>query len=109
MILTTAHIVLLAFGFGLIAGSLTAYFVMRWSLKKNIKSFSRTVHVIKSQKDSKDNDHHYRKENLVLLADKLRQIETNLKRIRDKELNNHISGLNNLLNDIGISKIESED
>ncbi|MFC1556287.1 hypothetical protein ACFL67_04305 [candidate division KSB1 bacterium] len=105
MTLTTAHILLIAFGFGLLIGCLVSYFIIRNTLHKNMRSLARAVRVLHDRRDEKEREDHSRKESLVILADKLKRLETNLKQVRVKEYKKHISELNKLLNDAGIAEI----
>ncbi|MFC1556861.1 hypothetical protein ACFL6I_03235 [candidate division KSB1 bacterium] len=104
--MNTIHIVLLAFGFGLLLGCFLAYIVMRRSLRQSMKSFSEVVGVMSSQRAEKEQEYQARKDNLLLLAHKLKQIESNIQKLRRKEYNEYIADLNELFNSIGISEIE---
>lgn len=105
---TTLQFIFLSFGIGLLIGGLTSYYVMRRSLNRNIKSITDHFKVISTQKVIKEEKSDSRRENLLLLADKLRQIENNIQKIRDKELNGYIEDLNRLLEQTGIGQIENK-
>jgi len=105
---TTIQFIFLSFGIGLLIGGLTSYYVMRRSLNRNIKSITDHFKVISTQKEIKEEKSDSRRENLLLLADKLRQIENNIQKIREKELNGYIEDLNRLLDQTGIAQIENK-
>ena len=99
---------LLAFSIGFLSGSLMSYFFLRRTINKNIKSISQRIHALYSEKERKAKESESRRENLLLLADKLRQIENNIQKIREKEYNSFINNLNQLLNQTGIAKINDK-
>jgi len=105
---TTFQFIILSFGIGLLIGGLTSYYVMRRSLNRNIKSITDHFNVITTQKVKKEEKVDSRRENLLLLADKLRQIENNIQKIRDRELNGYIDDLNQLLDQTGIAQIDKK-
>ncbi len=105
MTLTTAHILLIAFGFGLLVGCLVSYFIIRNTLHKNMRSLAHAVRVLHDRRDEKEREDLSKKESLLVLADKLKQLETNLKQVRAKEFGKYISKLNKLLNESGIAEI----
>lgn len=105
---TTLQFIFLSFGIGLLIGGLTSYYVMRRSLNRNIKSITDHFKVISTRKEIKEEKSDSRRENLLLLADKLRQIENNIQKIRDRELNGYIEDLNRLLEQTGIGQIENK-
>lgn len=105
----TIQFIILAFGIGLLIGGLTSYYFMRRSLNKNIKSINDHFKDLTSQKDTKDDTKESRRENLLLLADKLKQIENNIQKIRRRELDNYINDLNQILDQTGITQIDNND
>lgn len=105
---TMFQFIFLSFGIGLLIGGLTSYYVMRRSLNRNIKSITDHFKVISTQKEIKEEKSDSRRENLLLLADKLRLIENNIQKIRDRELNGYIEDLNRLLDQTGIAQIEKK-
>jgi len=102
-------ILLLVFGTGMLIGCLIAYVLVRRSINQNMKSLSQIINVIGKHKAVKEQDGEIRKENLLLLANKLKNIESNIQKIRQKEYGNYIVGLNRLLNSIGIAEIKRDD
>ena len=108
MTLTTLNLTLIAFGFGILLGCLVSYFIMRRTIYRNMKSLTNVVNMLSSQKAVKEQEYQARKESLLLLAHKLKQIESNIHKLRRKEYDKHINGLNRLLDSIGISKVNED-
>ena len=104
----TVQMLLLLFGIGLLLGSLVSYFIMRRVLEKNIESLSRNLKILNSRNVIKSGQNQDRREDLILLADKLKQIENNLQKIRQKEFSSYIDNLNRLLGETGITQITSK-
>ena len=109
MNLITLQFILLAFAIGLLFGSLIAYYIMRRSIKKNIKSISENIRILTAQRETKEQEIDLKKENLLLLADKLKQIENNIQTIRRREYKIYINSLNRLLDQTGIAQIDKSD
>lgn len=109
MTMTTVQFLLVAFGLGLMCGSIISYTFTRRLIKRNMKSLSEMVTVLNSRKAEKEQEYQARKDSLLLLANKLKHIETNMKNTRRKEYHKHISGLNRILDDIGIAPINSDE
>ena len=105
---TTYQFIFLSFGIGLLIGGLTSYYVMRRSLNRNIKSITDHFNIITTHKEIKEGKVDTRRENLLLLADKLRQIENNIQKIRTRELDGYIDDLNRLLDQTGIGQIDKK-
>ena len=104
----TVQIIILSFGIGLMLGTLLSYFFMRRVINKKIKSLSFHITQLKAHKDYTALKIETRKENLLLLADKLRKIENSLEKLRQKEYDTYITSLNLLLDQKGISRIEDK-
>jgi len=104
----TIQLILLAFVVGLILGTMLSYIFMRRIINKNIKSLSRHITQLQAHNNHVALKIDARRENLLLLVDKLRQIENNLGKIRQKEFNAYISNLNLLLDEKGISRIDDK-
>ena len=104
----SVQMLLLLFGIGLLLGSLVSYFIIRRVLQKSIKSLSRHLKILNSRNVIKSGENQNRREDLILLAEKLEQIENNLQRIRQKEFSTYIDNLNRLLDETGITQITSK-
>lgn len=104
----TIQFTLLAFGIGLMLGALVSYFFMRQVINKNIEPLSRHIIQLKAHNKHTIQKIDERRENLVLLANKLRQIEKNLQKIRRKEFDTYLDNLNALLSQKGITCIDDQ-
>lgn len=102
-------IIVLAFTSGISVGCIAAYVLMRRAIKQNMKSLSKIVNDLNKHRKVKEKDFEARKDNILLLTNKLKQIESNIHKIRSKDYNEHISGLNKLLGEIGIGRISQND
>ncbi|MFC1513696.1 hypothetical protein ACFL5P_01680 [candidate division KSB1 bacterium] len=101
----TMQFYVLTFGLGLLIGSLISYFMMRKTIRKNMETIANQMNIINTQKIQKERKMKERRDNMLLLADKLKQIEDNIQKIRKQEYNSYLNSLNRLLDQTGISKI----
>jgi len=104
----TIQFILLAFGVGTMFGTLLSYFFMRRIINKNMKSLSRHITQLNAHNNHTARKINARRENLLLLADKLRQIENNLEKLRQKDFNMYLNSLNFLLDQKGITRIDDK-
>jgi len=102
------QLILLSFSIGLLLGGLISFYIMKRALKKNLTALSNKMKLLhNTREESAERNFIQRKANLLLLADKLRQIEHNIQEIRKNEFDSYISDLNRLLDKKGISKIQN--
>ncbi len=103
----TIQIIIISFCIGLTTGSIAAYCWMRRALNKNMRSITQLVHSLNFHRTKRLNDYDAKKENLVLLSNKLKKIESDSNENKDEELNCHINKLNQLFSQTGIAKIKN--
>jgi hypothetical protein len=110
MSITAIQLIILSFGIGLLVGALVSFYILKRTLKKNLNALSEKFKLPHNvRREHSEIDYKQRKANLLLLADKLRQIEHNIQEIRKSEFNSYLSDLNRLLDRKGISKIDGAD
>ncbi|MCP4727121.1 MAG: hypothetical protein GY863_18930 [bacterium] len=73
-----------------------------------MRSIANLAQILNNQKTKDKKEFNARRENILLLADKLKQIESSSNVNRKKEYSKHIDKLNQLLSQTGISEIEKE-
>lgn len=105
----TIQFFLLAVSVGMMLGILLSYFLMRRIINKNIKSLSRHITQLQAHNNHATRKINARRENLLLLVNKLRKIENNLEKIHQKEFDTYLNNLNLLLDQKGITRIDDKD
>ncbi len=102
------QLLILIFVFGVTIGCITAYFFMKRAINKNMRSIANLAQILNNQKSKDKKEFNARRENILLLAEKLKQIESSVSVSRKKEISKHIDKLNQLLSQTGISEIEKD-
>ncbi len=105
----TIQLLILVLGIGLLFGSVISYFIMHRILQKNITSLSQKIKILNAQQEDLPLEKGKRREDLLVLASKLKQIENNIQMIRQKEFNTYIDKLNRLLDQTGITQVNVKD
>ncbi len=105
----TIQLLILVLGIGLLFGSVISYFIMHRIMQKNITSLSQKIKILNAQQEELPLEKGKRREDLLLLANKLKQIENNIQMIRQKEFNTYIDKLNRLLDQTGITQVNVKD
>jgi len=104
---TTMQLIILSLFSGIFIGAIVTMVFIRAFIKNKIKP-AKIKQPLKLNKSNINDNIKERKENLVLIAQKLKNIEKNIKKINTLAQNNYINDLNNILGTKGIAPIKKD-